>query len=361
MSIYRSDINHIDRVQPVQEDQNEEDPRKNKRGQKVVYQGRSWAESQHNLPIKSTSFEDSAHANTQNKTPKPKERAALYADRLILENARSRLAKFVTLEEKVASICFLEGVANYDSASQEFLELMIQQEQIGGVLFKKGDFKRQSYLIEHLQSLSKTPLLFGNDFFHGLSFYYEGNVPLDQLQNGMDEKRFADLGKAVVAQNRRLGVHFQFDRPLYQEGNIKISDEHIQAFRKGIRDAKGIVAKEKLPNGKPPYAQSSKKTAHLQQPMFSQVGLEFSSTLTEQAISETMGLRKLDFIKFRAASLPLLEQQLLEMFTHPFDAVLLTQNVKEVIACICALVRSNKLQELEIDKRALNVLLVKML
>lgn len=365
------DCNHVDRIQPVHGDHSEDDQQNRKRKKKVVWQGRSYTEKDDDLPINSATIEQSSKNRAHpEKLDKPKESPALYTDKMILEQARSRLLQFTTLEEKVASLCIMEVEATYDPLLQEELELAVQRDQIGGILFSKGEFKRQAYLIEHLQNLAMTPLLFGNDFFHGLSFYFEGNVPFDTLQNKMDEKRFADLGKAVVAQNRRLGVHFQFDRPLYSHGlNIMISEENIQAFRKGIRDAKGIVGKEKKQNSKPSYSQSSKKTASFTPPAFIKGNLDpfnFETTLApllnEQVISETVGLRNLEFLDLtKIQANRNIDEFLIEAFSHSFDAILLSQGIPETIAHICRLVRSGQIQEEEIDKKALRILLVKML
>ncbi len=364
MSIYRpGDFNHIDRVQSISGDHSEDDEQNKKKRKKVVYQGRSYEEKEDDLPKNSSSFELNSKPLPESKARKLKDNSPLYADKLILEQARMRLAKFTTLEEKIASFCFLVAEATYDPILQSELESSIQIEQIGGILFKKGDFKRQSYLIDHLQNLAKTPLLFGNAFLHGLSFYFEGNLPLDTLQNKVDEKRFADLGKAVVAQNRRLGVHFQFDRPLNSKGTtITILEENIQAFRKGIRDAKGIVGKERTEHRKPPYSQSSKKIASFTPPAFLKNPLEpaFTSLLNDQAISETVGMRNLEFIDL-TFEMHFQDEGILAAFMHHFDAILLANNISQTIAAICRLVRSGQIQEEEINKRALRILLVKML
>lgn len=363
MSIYRSgDFSHISRIQRVEGDPSEDhsDPKKRK---KVLYNGRLWSESDEDLPI------DSAMLNP----PKDKElvrgNSQIYADKMILEQAKKLLEKFTTLEEKIASFCFLIAEANYSSSTQEELEYAVLKHQIAGVLFTKGDFKRQSYLIDYLKGLTKCPLLFGNDFFHGLSFYFEGELPTDTLEV-MDEKQFADLGKAVASQNRHLGVHFQFDRPLVEDKQIKISDKHSVAFRKGIRDAKGVVGKEKKETGKTTYSQSSKKVTSFKPSYISLLnnGVTLSnnsltSFFSEQIISETMGLRTIEFSNFPVLPQNIsLEKWVLDLFSKSFDGLLCSySSLNQIVEIISRLVDEGEISREEIDKKVFRILLFKLL
>jgi len=134
---------HINRIQPVDGDRADDQPDERKR-RRVLYQGRAWAETEEELPVQPAQ----ATLSTPTKG-KPRTSAGIFANPLLLERAQALLRLMTTLEEKVAQLCFYETDAVYDAALQHEVELLIQTWQIGGVLFKKGDYKRQSYLIEN--------------------------------------------------------------------------------------------------------------------------------------------------------------------------------------------------------------------
>jgi hypothetical protein len=329
---------HINRIHPIDKDRSDDQNDERKR-RRVLYQGRAWAEAEEELPFQPT--------HPVSSPPKDKRRhsAGVYADRVLLERAQALLRKMTTLEEKVAQLCFFETDAVYDTALQHDVELMIQTWQIGGVLFRKGDYKRQAYLIERYQEVSKTALLIANDFFHGLSFYLQGDSLPDV---NLPEQRFSDLAKAVMVQNRRLGVHIQFDQERMLE-KLPMTERQAQAFRRGIREAQGIVAKEKAgpKDNKLEKSHSSKGSF----PILERTDLQ---------VQETIGFKTLtifDATKVKGS----LEEVLYATFEDHYDAFLLRGNLSEAIRSLCKLVRSGKIREEELDRRIMKILIIKAL
>jgi len=329
---------HINRIQPIDGDRPDDQPDERKR-RRVLYQGRAWAEAEEELPVQPTQPTLSTPIRG-----KPRTSAGVYADRVLLERASALLRQMTTLEEKVAQLCFYETDAVYDAALQHEVELMIQTWQIGGVLFKKGDYKRQAYLIECYQEVSKTALLIANDFLHGLSFYLQG----DQLpEEELPEQRFSDLGKAVMVQNRRLGVHVQFDQERTHT-KLPMSMKQSQGFRRGIREAQGIVAKEKTEAKESKLARSHSSKGGF--PI-----LEHS----ELQVQETIGFKTLTFFDASKAR-GSLEEELHTAFDDHYDVFLLKGNISEAIRSLCKLVRTGKIREEELDRRIMKVLIIKL-
>src|ERR1700722_315453 len=136
--IYGPQFNHnLNRIQPVDPDQ--QDDQKEGKKRRVVYQGRAWAEAEEDLPLQPSIP----------KTPPPsrmrKSSTGVYADRVLLERAQTLFNQLTTIEEKAAQLCFLETEAVYDAAIQHENELLIQTWQFGGILFHKGEDRRQAY------------------------------------------------------------------------------------------------------------------------------------------------------------------------------------------------------------------------
>lgn len=308
------------RFEPIDK-QNDEEKEEGKK-KKVSYQGRSWQEEDEELPVA---------PNTPALKPTGR---SVYADQALLERAENLLKGFVTLEEKVAQICFISTEAFYDRDHQSYMEKLIQKFQIGGVLFTKGEFRRQSYLIERYQELAKRPLLIGNSFLHGLSFYFQGEIPFEKLAT-FDERKSSDLGKAVVFQNKKLGCQFQYECSCQE-----IGERQSRSFRNGIREARGIVAK----------CTSNRKLLNLEPPDPSKKNF-FSS----DNVQEAFGLRTINFLSVMAID------KLLDAFQNPYDAFLFNENIEDAIELLANYIRIGLLKEADLDKRVLKVLLLKML
>lgn len=335
----------MNRIQPIDPDRQEGDPRDGKK-KRVLYQGRAWTETEEELPVQP--------AMPQNPPAPVKARrgpAGVYADRMILERAQSLFLGLTTVEEKAAQLCFLVTDAIYDTELQKAVELLIQAWQIGGILFHKGEYRRQAYLAERYQQISKTPLLLANDFMHGLSFYLQG----DPLPPGpISQQHYSDLGKAVMAQNRRLGVHVQFDRERGSQSGA-MTEEQAQAFRKGVRNAHGIVGKEKcIPHES--HASSGKGGF----PFISlQGGASMSSAFSDYPVQETIGFKTLTFFDAVDMSHDLLEHALQNAFKELYDMFLFGRNITEGICAIAHLVSTGKLSETALDRHVMKALIIK--
>ncbi len=328
----------INRLQPIDGDHSEDQQDERKR-RRVLYQGRAWAEKEEEFPFQPEG----------NQVPSQKKRNSpgVYADRAVLIRAQALLRQLTTLEEKVAQLCFLETEAIYNAALQHEVEFLIQTWQVGGILFKNGDYKRQAYLIECFQSVSKTALLIANDFLHGLSFYLQG----DQLpcEEELPEQRFSDLGKAVMAQNRRLGVHVQFDQERVL-AKLRMNPKQAQAFRRGIREGQGIVAKERLDH----TAKAVARTHSAKQGGFPILAFNHLQ------VQETIGYKTLTFFDATQVKEDI-EKTLLAAFDANYDVFLLKGNVSEAIRALCKLVRTGKIREEDLDRHIMKALIIKAL
>ncbi len=316
---------HMNRVQPVDPDRQEGDQRDGKK-KRVQYQGRAWAESEEDLALQPTIPQPVPQPATTRREP-----SGVYADRVLLDRAHRMFQKLTTVEEKAAQLCFLVTDAVYDAHMQREVELLIQTWQIGGILFHKGEYRRQAYLVERYQQVSKTPLLMANDFRHGLSFYLQGDeLPKDPIS----EQHFSDLGKAVMAQNRRLGIHVQFDRARGSH-SIEMSEEQAKAFRKGVRNAHGIVGKEKSVMQHESCAPTAKGG-------FPLLTTKDGSPFTEYQVQETISFKTLTFFDAAAIETEHLETELLGAFKQLYDVFLFSGNISAAISAIVNLCRATK-------------------
>ena len=167
----------------------------------------------------------------------------IYAEKHYYEKAAALFNGLTTLEDKVAQLCFYLTEASYDALVQSELARLIQKWQIGGLIFTSGHYKRQAYLIEHYQRLSRISLLIGNDLLYNLTFYFQDELPKEELS----EQHCSDLGKAVMGQNKPLGVQFLFDHSC-SALTFAQDEKQRKALRRGVRQAQGIVARDIPPS-----------------------------------------------------------------------------------------------------------------
>lgn len=339
---------NIPRIQAIDPDRQEDDQREG-RGKRVLHQGREWTEAEED--------DLSMHASIPTNTPSipatdlPAS-TGVYADKALLERARRFFNRLTTLEEKAAQLCFFATDAKYDATTQHHIELLVQTWQFGGILFHLGEYRREAFLVERYQEVSKTPLLFANDYLHGLSFYLQGSTFSKSL---LTEQHYSDLGKAVMVQNRRLGVHIQFDRER-GNGQSHMSEAQITAFRKGVRGAHGVVGKEKQ------SAEFAPQKSKGNFPFLSfKDGNFVSPQFSEFHVQETIGVKTLTFFDATLTEKQDLEKAILDGIVKSCDVFLLGENLTDAIRTICALVRSGRVREETLDRHVMKVLILKSL
>ncbi len=337
MSIFGPQYNQpAHRIQPIT-DRSDDQSQEEKRRRRSSHRGRTWDQRdkrdvEPNFPAYQEPSEDVRHG--------------IYGQTAHVSEAKKLFEEFTTLEEKVAQLCFYQTEAVYDTSIQQHVELLIQAWQIGGLLFTRGQYRRQSYLIERYQDLSKTALLIGNDFLHGLSFYFEGNE-IPNLQGSGLEKRFADLGKAVMNLNRRLAVHYQFDSERSGK-NPPFKEEQIRAFRKGVRQALGLVARQSLPKQTNLSHAVQRPIPTTPNPM-----MPFSTN----SVQKYIGIKNLNFLDL--TEYQVYEEKLVKAFKESYDLFLFSSNIQDAIRMICRAVKIGRISEAEIDRRVMKLLVLK--
>ncbi len=313
-------IDHLYRIHAIPKDPADDeagDPNKRKKGR---FRGREWTEEEGELPLPFSTIEKAQ----QEPTAPPQEM-------FHLEAARKELEKLTTLEEKVAQLLFWKTEATYDSIVQQEAEDAILRWQVGGIHFNQGSYKREAYLIEHYQQLSKTPLLVSNGFLHALSLYFEEDNPLPkQRENNI--QMAIDLGKTIMGQNKGLKVHIQCVSG-NKESTPFFTEEEVRAFAKGIKDAHGILGKEQImqervliPSGDAyMYEVGGTKTLH------------FCDLSDENNLEERVG----------------------DLLASRYDAFIVSTPLKEIIELFVSAIQKGKISESSLDKKILKILLMK--
>jgi len=341
---YRIDHIHLHQVQPIGQDYDQENrEQKEKKERQVIYQGRAWVQKEKEDQFSAQELYPSFVDEDEKRKKKN-----LYVDPDIVSRAQYLLSQFDTLEEKVAQLLFYETEASYHPEWQQELEKYVAKWQISGILFTKGGFQRQSSLTEYYQKQSRLPLLIGNDFFHGLSFYDQKE---QDMSTHMSPQRLLDLGKAVTIQNRQLGVHFQIDQRSYVDEEIGITGQQIRSFREGIRLARGMVGTI--------YEQKESKQLMDTYCVLPLLPLKLSHHTPSIHYSR---LKTLHLCRLDLYSQSSLSEMFQRMCTHNVgDGILVSSDISDVILGIATLIREGQCSVEQLDKLVLKILMIKLL
>lgn len=348
MSIYGpGKFNHnIPRLNPVEEDNNDENSG-DKRQKKVLYQGRSWSEKEEDLPVQPPV---PAVAVKENKNM-----GKVYGDELLYERAHLLFDRLAVLEDKVAQLCVYDTAAWYDK--QEYMEDLIQKWQLGGFLFYEGSDIRQDFLIERFKKFTKIPLFLGCHFEHALLLY--GRNPKTAFPKVCNDREIIELGKSVMLDQRRHGMQFIYlpedvdFKSLTDEFSFQIPKELLTFFKKGVRMAEGMIGKERGELLKKTYPLYNKKHELPSGAIIDVLTPLLDQTYQEEAISiRTLHFHALDDVSFSS-------EDIQAFFQSHDDLLMIRNNVHEVIEKICTEVREGRIQEGDLDRKVMRILLMK--
>ena len=171
------------------------------------------------------------------------------------------LYNVMSLEEKVGQLFMVRAFSNQSKAHENAIAKLINENQIGGLIFSSGGPVRQAKLNNLYQAISKTPLLIGMDAEWGLSmrldstYAFPWNMTLGAIR---DNKLIERTGFQIGEHCKRIGVHFNFapvvdintnpKNPIignrsFGEDRDNVTEKAL-AFMKGMQDA-GVLANAK--------------------------------------------------------------------------------------------------------------------
>ena len=134
------------------------------------------------------------------------------------------LLKAMSLEEKVGQLFMVAAYSNKDEKHQAYLETLVKNYGIGGVIVMQGGPERQKKLVQRLQAASKLPLLVGQDAEWGQAMRLDSTYKFPtSLTVGavQDMDLVEDLGAALAYESHKTGVHLSFSPVLDVNTNPK--------------------------------------------------------------------------------------------------------------------------------------------
>jgi beta-N-acetylhexosaminidase len=126
--------------------------------------------------------------------------------------ADSVLSK-LTYEQKIGQLFMIDAYSNRDTSHVAFIESLIKDYHIGGVIFFQGGPVRQANLTNYYQSIAKIPLLIGIDGEWGLSMRLDSTIRFPRqmtLGAAHNSKMIHEMGVEIGRECKRMGIHVNF-------------------------------------------------------------------------------------------------------------------------------------------------------
>lgn len=158
----------------------------------------------------------------------------------------------MSVEEKIGQLFMISAFSNKDSVHVNSVKELVEDYNVGGVIFFQGGPARQANLTNTYQAMTKVPLFIGLDAEWGLSmrldstYVFPWNMTLGAIQ---DLNLIENVGKNMGAESKRMGIHFNFSPVIdintnpknpvignrsFGENKTNVSDKAI-ALMKGVQ------------------------------------------------------------------------------------------------------------------------------
>lgn len=166
--------------------------------------------------------------------------------------------KSLSLEKKIGQLYMIAAYSGGEKYNQEYIEKLIREYHIGGLIFMQGTPKAQALQTNKYQMMSKIPLFIAMDAEWGLGMRLTGitDMPRQLMLGAMTDSTLVyKMASAIASQCRRLGVHINFapvvdinnnpNNPVinfrsYGENKNKVANYGIQ-YMNGLQD-NGVMA-----------------------------------------------------------------------------------------------------------------------
>jgi beta-N-acetylhexosaminidase len=242
----------------------------------------------------------------------------------------------LSLEQKIGQLFMVAAYSNKDKNHKNEILSLINQQQIGGLIFMQGGPGRQANLTNAYQSATKIPLMIAMDAEWGAAMRLDSVISYPkQMTLGAieDNSLIENMGFQIGKELRRLGVHISFSPVVDINNNAKNPVINIRSFgenkynvaEKGVAYMKGLQKAGVLANAKHfPGHGDTDSDSHYTLPLvnasperFEELELYPFKQLIENNVGSMMVahlyIPKIDSTKNRASTLsPIIVQKMLK-------------------------------------------------
>ncbi|MEZ0608400.1 glycoside hydrolase family 3 N-terminal domain-containing protein [Fibrella sp. WM1] len=321
----------------------------------------------------------------------------------------------MTIDQKIGQFFMVAAYSNHSDNHRIYIEHLVRNYHIGGVIFFQGGPYRQAVLTNRFQAASKIPLFIGIDGEWGLGMRLDSTMEFPkQMTLGAirDNELIQRMGAEIGRQCHRLGIHINFapvsdinsnpQNPVigirsFGEGKENVASK-ASAYMKGLQ-AEHIIATAKHFPGHgdtnvdshtslPVISRSSEKlhdidlypfrkliadslmgvvTGHLHVPVFDNQMPAIAATLSEKVVTDLLkkelGFRGLVFTDAMnmggVTRINRAEIVNLKALIAGNDILLYPENIREATRVIREAIQSGTLPQAFVDEKVRKILRAK--
>ena len=170
----------------------------------------------------------------------------------------------MTIDQKIGQLFMIQAYSNLKNTHTEDLIKLVNQFQVGGVIFMQGGPVSQAKISNALQKVSKVPLLVAIDGETGLGFRLDSTIsyPVQMALGAItNDSLIYQMGVEIGRQCRMLGIHMNmapvcdininFDNPVinyrsFGEDKMKVARKSW-LYARGMQDAKVLATAKHFP------------------------------------------------------------------------------------------------------------------
>ena len=155
------------------------------------------------------------------------------------------------LKQKIGQLFMVTTYSNQEEKDYRYIEQLIRNQHLGGLIFMQGTPTRQISLINRYQRLSRVPILIAQDAEWGLSMRlketrpYPKNMTLGAIRN---DSLLHRMGSQMARELKRVGVHVNFAPVVDVNNNAQnpvinyrsFGENRYRVARKGIMLSSGM-------------------------------------------------------------------------------------------------------------------------
>ncbi len=169
--------------------------------------------------------------------------------------------KTLTLDEKIAQLIMYPVYSKKDTNHLKEISNLVTKYGIGGVIYMQGGPVRQANFDNHLQKISKVPILTSIDGEWGLAMRLDSTTQFPyQMMLGaiQDDKLIFEMGQEIARQCKELNIHVDFAPVIdinVNPNNPVISyrsfgENKYKVAQKGLQYMKGLQSMHVLASAK---------------------------------------------------------------------------------------------------------------
>lgn len=157
----------------------------------------------------------------------------------------------MSMEEKIGQLFMVDLFPEKSPKNSAYVETLIKDYHVGGVIFFKGTPHQQATLTNKFQDNAKYPLMMGQDAEWGLAMRLDSTYafPWNMTLGAIDDNKLLELtGKQIAKHAKRIGVQYDFtpsvdvninpSNPVI--GNRSFGENPKRVAEKGVAFMKGM-------------------------------------------------------------------------------------------------------------------------